>query len=104
MRPIWRKDEVDESKDYVLLLLENEEGEREYELREFEKRYEKTDGAKCCFVTKKIPIDLVVSRNLMEIADVVGIEGEGGGGGFLFDSNGIWHTLKEFEEFKRNFK
>ena len=79
MRPIWRKDEVDESKDYVLLLLENEEGEREYELREFEKRYEKTDGAKCCFVKKKIPIVLVVSRNLMEIADVVGIEGEGGG-------------------------
>lgn len=104
MRPIWRRDEIDESKDYVLLLLEDEGGEREYELREFEKRYEKVDGAKCIFITKKIPIDQVVSRNLMEIADVVGIEGGGGGGGFLFDSNGMWHTLEEFEDFKKGFK
>ncbi|MET1256374.1 hypothetical protein [Aliikangiella maris] len=97
-RPIWSRSEVDEGKEYVLLLLENENGLREFELREKSKKNEKVIGSKCVFITEVIPYDLLWRGDLYGIAENIGLEN---GESFHFDSLGNWGTEQELEEFKK---
>lgn len=101
-RPIWRRSDVDMTKQYVLLLLENDIGLREFELREIDKKDDEVQGGKCIHITEVIPNnELVLAGNLFGIAETVKLVG---GMGFGFDSNGEWYTDEEFEEFKKDFK
>lgn len=100
MRPIWLRSDVDITKDYVLLLIQSDDGAREFELREVSRMDEEVKKGRCLFITKKIPIELVLARNLYEIAEKVKLAD---GSCFIFDSNGDWLTLDEFEEFKKGF-
>ena len=95
-RPIWSRTEVDESKEYVLLLLKNESGLREFELREKLKKNEKVKDSKCIYITNIIPYDLLWRGDLNGIAETVKLEN---GESFHFDSLGNWGTEEELDEF-----
>lgn len=97
-RPIWKRTEIDESKKYVLLLLENELGLREFELRELEEKLEYIEGSICLFVTEIIPYDLLWRQDLFGIAESVKLEN---GKSFHFDSLGNWGTEEELESYKK---
>lgn len=97
-RPIWSRAEVDEDGEYVLLLLENENGLREFELREKSKKNERVIGSKCVYITEVIPFDLLWRGDLYGIAETINLEN---GESFHFDSLGNWGTEQELEEFKK---
>jgi hypothetical protein len=100
MRRIWDRTGIDTARDYVLLLIESDSGDREFEIRDLSSRNEKVIGGRCVHATEIVPIDLVVSRDIFGIAEKVKLLD---GSGFGFDSNGRWFTDQEFGDFKRKF-
>ncbi|GAA5162157.1 hypothetical protein GCM10025770_12590 [Viridibacterium curvum] len=100
MRPIWRRSDIKSNVEYVLLLIESDSGDREFELRAFERKDEAIRGGRCCYRTEKIPFELVLHGNLFGIAEQVRLSD---GNRFIFDSNGRWHTWAEYEEFRNSF-
>lgn len=101
MRPIWKRSSINPSLNYVLLLIESNTKEREFELREYSaKNHDVNDGV-CIFVTEVIPTEFLISGNLIGISEKVRLST---GEKFGFDSNGRWYTEQEFEEFKAEFR
>ncbi|QDQ28289.1 hypothetical protein FNU76_19115 [Chitinimonas arctica] len=99
-RPLWKRSDIDPTKECVLLLVEDDDGNREFELREFAKKDDLVKEARRIHTTAKIPLDLVISRCVVSIAENVVLES---GEGFMFNSNGAWLTLNEFEAYKKEF-
>jgi len=97
-RPIWKRTEVDKNKQYVLLLLKNDNNLREFELREYDKRNEKVENSRCVYTTKIIPFDLLWRQDLDGIAETVKLETDKP---FNFDSLGNWGTQEELEKFEK---
>lgn len=98
MRPIWRRTDVDIAKDYVLLLIEGDSGDREFEIRNFPEKDTQVIGGRCVHITEILPKDLVLSGDIFGIAAAVKLAD---GGGFGFDSNGRWYTDAEYANFVR---
>lgn len=96
-RLIWRIDDLNESNEYVMLLLENETGLREFELRAVQDRNKPVDNSECKFITETIPFELVFSRDVNVIAASVKLTN---GKSFHFDSLGNWGTEEELKKFK----
>jgi len=91
-KPVWKRTDIDESKNYVLLLLKNDAGFREFELREINKQHDPVKGGQCSYTTEIIPIELVFSGNVMTISENVKLNN---GENFTFTSNGQWLTSSE---------
>lgn len=92
--------DVDERKDYVLVLFVSEDGARNVELKEVNSAKNASRGA-FAFVTEIIPQDVLMAKNIVAISDNVKLEN---GDTFSFDSNGNWMTGNEFDDFKKGFK
>lgn len=101
MRPIWHRSDIDPKRNYVLLLIESYQGEREFELRELPLQNENTENGKCLFLTEVVPMNLLLSRDLIGISEKVKLVG---GGAFSFDPHGRWFTEQEFDRFKEAFE
>ena len=98
MRPIWRRTDVDTTKDYVLFLIESDSGDRDFELRDLSNTKDEALNGRCVLRTEIVPVNLVLSGDIFGIAEKVKLTD---GRGFGFDSNGRWYTDEEYEDFVR---
>jgi hypothetical protein len=93
MRKIWRRSEIEMDKQYVLLLIEGDSGDREFEIREVSQIFAPVNDGRCAYRTKVIPdIDAILRGDIEGISEIVVLEN---GMKFGFDSNGRWYTEEE---------
>jgi hypothetical protein len=95
MKKMWRRSDIEESKDYVLVLLQASTGERSYEIWEAATAGERSKESELCFMTQVVPIDLVLRGDVLGISEQVKLKD---GDSFYLDSNGVWFTQDEFED------
>lgn len=95
MRKIWQRSEVDGSKEYVLLLFENEAGVRDFEICESGLIGDRIRDPQCVFHTGPVPMDLVLRGDVLSIAERVKLSN---GESFYFNSDGIWFTQDEIDD------
>ena len=99
MKKIWKKSDIDTSKEYVFLLFDNGAGIREFGICEQQLCGKVTTDKDCIFVTEVVPMDLVLRGDVFGISEHVKLTN---GDPFYFDSNGIWLTKDEFEDLTSN--
>lgn len=99
MRKIWSRADIDKSRDYVLLLFENDAGVRDFEICEADLAEEKARDKDCVFVTQVVPVDLALTRDVLGIAESVKLNS---GDPFFFNADGVWFTKEETEDLDAN--
>lgn len=93
MRKIWKRSDIEMDKKYVLLLVEGESGDREFEIREVSQMFAPVKDGSCAHRTNVIPdVDAILRGDIEEISAIVVLEN---GMKFGFDSNGRWYTEEE---------
>ena len=95
MRKIWKRSDVDENKEYVVLLCDDGQGDRYYELCEISQITEKSLNPDCVFVTEVVPIQLILNGNVGGISETVKLTN---GDPFYCEAHGIWLSKQESDD------
>ena len=99
MRAIWKKSDIDASKEYVFLLFDNGAGVRDFGICERSLSEERAKDKDCVFLTQVVPIDLVLRGDVFGISEQVKLSN---GEPFYFNSNGVWLTKDEWDDLGRD--